>query len=248
MIIPRQKSYSDFTSFTNILAHYSQKIGLDWLKGIGRTVIDALKNFAKKFKHFIAGKPTKEHETNHTESKQKSFSDLSLNSDFNVYSKVIPGYSELVALSEIGKDMFKKQQIPANVGDNIFKYFPSYFGVVDPETINKYRKDYIDNNNGDWAEILFLYGGELVYVWDFDKNSWYVLDKTHTPVKEFKLVNNNIFLTILQNFDPEKDNVLKMRLEYLEKSNPNAAEFFKSYCKLMQDMTLYSAKKLSQKL
>lgn len=237
MILKRQKIYSD-SAILETLSNFGKILRLKYLANLGKQFWQKLKDLAKRFKHFVVGKKVDEHNDeirqDHVEPRQKKFSKISLNADAFTYFKEIPSYKELMTCSAAEDKMLEKNQATEGFKDYIYKYFPSFQGLCLPNTINEYRKDYISTDDGDWSEILFLYGGELVYIWDFDRNSWYVLDKTYVPKKEWKIEGTkNLFKVLLSSFDREKDELLNRRLESLKEKDENLYRSMEQYCDIM---------------
>ena len=243
MILKRQKIYSD-SAILEILSNFGRILGLKYLAKIGKQFWQKLKDLAKRFKHPVTGKPTKGYDIKHKET-TKNFSDVSLNADFSEYSKKIPFYELLTNLAAVEKKILKMQNTSEDEIDFIYKYFPSFQGLCDPETINLYRKNYIKSENKDFAEILFAFGGELVYVWDFDNNSWHVFDTTYSPSKGWELTSKNIFESLRQTFDENENELLKNRLKTVEDKYPEQHKVLKKYCKDM--LNLVEAASISAK-
>ena len=196
-------------------------------------VVGFFKGLASKIKHYIKGTPSKEHIGDHKEEpREKQFSETL---DFKEYCKLIPGYKELCALSTFNFRILKK--LSTENRKFIWKYFPSFLVVANPETINEYRKDFREKYGQDYSEILFAYGNEIDFVWDFDKEGWYVRDHTYTPLKEYKVTNNDILGAIKAVFDPSKNPLLKARVDKWMGEEKFASQFnMQEYCNIILEM------------
>lgn len=201
------------------------------------------KGLASKIKHFIKGTPVKEHTGDHKEEpREKQFSEVPKELDFQGYCKVIPGYKELCALSSMNFRVLEKLS-PEN-RKFIWKNFPSFLVVANPETINKYREDFREKYGQDYSEIMFVYGNEIDFVWDFDKEGWYVRDHTYTPLKEYKISNNDILGAIKVVFDPSKNPLLKARVDRWMNEEKLASQFnMREYCNVVLNLIDFFVKR-----
>ena len=233
MIIKRQKTYSFGRTIINWTRGVISKIGQ-----LLNNVLIGIKNVAKH----IVGKrgECKEHTAKigeHEKNVEKSFSDVPLKADLSQYCKSIPDYAKLCALKKFNKDLL--EGTPDRVLGLIKRCFPSFLGLAEPEIITEYREDYINSKEcpGDYAEILFTFGEELVYLWDFDKESWFVQDRTYNPMKEWK-INGSILKAIRENFDPLKNPLLQKRVDAWEKNFSDQDEPIKNYMRVYCKMLL----------
>lgn len=199
-------------------------------------VIGFFKGLASKVKHYLKGMPVKEHTGDHKEEpREKQFSDVPEELDFKEYSEVIPGYERLCLMSATNFRILSKLT-PEN-RKFIWKNFPSFLVVADPETINRYRKDFREAYGSDYSEILFSYGNEIDFLWDFDKEQWYARDHTYSPSKEYLIKNNDIFKAIRETYDPSKNPLLKARLEKWEGDEKLSKSFnMRGYCEAILEM------------
>ena len=195
-------------------------------------IIGFIIGLVNEVRHVVWGIQAKRHRSNDvhekTVAKEKSFSDVPLTDDFSEYCKAIPRYKDLAGFYSWNHKSMK--DLPEKVKVFIYKGYPSFFGLETPEKITEYRKDYMQSKEapGDYAEILFTYGGELVYVWDFDKQCWYVQDRTYTPQKEW-MIKGDVLDALRIHFDPKKNPLLEQRIKvWEEKTGGN--EFMKLYC------------------
>lgn len=148
-------------------------------------------------------------------SQEKSFSEVPRDAKFRDYCKSIPGYEKLEVLKIINLEILKN--LSTEKRKFIWKYFPSILTVSSPEEINSFRDDNINSpepKNGDYAEVFFAYGNELVFIWDFDRKGWFVQDLTYSPFKEIKIEDNDI-LGYLKNyaFNPKVNKLLGKRVK-----------------------------------
>jgi hypothetical protein len=239
MIILRQKRYSFGRNVVNWSKGVISKIGQ-----LLNNVLVGIKNFAKHIKG--GGKEVKEHTAKmgeHGKNLERAFSDVPIKADFNQYCKAIPDYANLYALKKFNNTIL--EGTPDKVLGLIKKCFPSFLGLVEPEVITEYREDYINSKEcpGDYAEILFTFGEELVYLWDFDKQSWYVQDRTYNPRKEW-MISRRILEALKINFDPSKNQLLQSRLESWEKSFSDQPDGIKYYMRRYCDRLLGAINKM----
>ena len=195
-------------------------------------VIGFFKGLASKFSHWISGKPSNDHEKekiHSTNLEKKQFSDVSLDADYKEYCKIIPKYEELSVLSSLNYKLL--DQLTKENRKFIWQVFPSFLVISSPEKINEFRKDFIDKFGEDYAEIMFSFGGEIDYIWDFDRESWYTRDHTYNPAKEWKISGNDIIGCIKQTFNPEMNDLLKERLKKWESDEKLSSQFdMRKYC------------------
>ena len=210
-----------------------------WPGTIVGAIFGLLKGIVTKIKHLIKGTPTSDHEpVQHADSldRERAFSDVSLDADIYEYMKVIPGYKELIKLNVINNNILNGMR-DEDV-ELVWKLLPSFLSVSSPNKINKYREDYMnsDEKPGDYAEILFTYGNELVYLWDFDRKAWYIQDRTYNPSKEWKIEKGDILSAIAMNFNPEKNELLKYRIGKDSDRVPKSwSDWAEAYCKIILD-------------
>ena len=207
---------------------------------LARGTFMLLRRLAMQFRHWICGKPVQsEHAEEHNDEqvKEKEFSDVPLDADIEEYCKVIPGYKDLLTLQamnfEILKGLNKDQK------EVIWKLLPSFLVIAGPKTIREYREDYMNAKecSGDYAEILFSFGNELVYLWDFDRKKWYVQDRTYSPHKEWTFPNEYLLGAIAEAFNPDKNELLRHRVgRGNDKAPEEWTKFAESYCKLLLNL------------
>ncbi len=261
MIILRQKNYSEFSDtvlnwakkFTPRIPIGNIRLNIIWpgtvLGALVGVFVGGIKELAKIFKHSKSinsiGKPSTEHINTEEHSandliRERHFSDTPLKSDFFDYCKVIPGYKSLAYLNNLNFKLLEGTS--EDWKKNIWKYFPSFLVLSTPEEITSYRKDYLSAENpSDYAEILFMYGNELKLIWDFDRESWYVMDFTYNPPKEWKIGGKEDLEKVLLNFcDPDKDELLKHRIESAK--DESMANLLKKYCSILSSMVKDSFK------
>lgn len=194
-------------------------------------LIAGLKN---KFSHPKVGSVEKDHSNtnvihNANMTQQKAFSDRGISKlDFKQLCEEVPGYDKIALLCNMNWDLLDKLS-----NDNkmfIWKNFPSFLIVAKPDQIYAYRQDFISKSNEDYSEILFTFGNELVYLWDFDKKYWSVQDRTYSPKKEWR-IEGDILDGIKHTFDPKNNQLLQKRIEAFE-SDPELANSFniRKYC------------------
>lgn len=209
-------------------------LGKQLIKGplkIIKGVWDFFRGMASKIKHHIPGKPVKEHTKTHPEEGEitKQFSDSP------EYCKIIPGYEELSVLSSLNFKILKP--LGPEGRKFIYKYFPSFLLVVDPETINRYREDFRKKYGQDYSEIMYAFGGEMDFLWDFDKEKWYAKDTTYNPAKEYEIRGNDILGALSIIFDPTKNKLLRARLEMWESDEYLSGKFdMRKYCETILKM------------
>lgn len=220
--------------FTPRIPIGNTKLYLLWPGTIIGALVGVFKALVSKFKHTdnTTGKPCNEHQDTEHTAGEKRFSDVPLEADFDEYCKIIPGYKNLAYLNSLNFRLL--DGVPEESKRLIWKYLPSFLVLATPKDIREYRKDYLsDENPRDYAEILFMFGNELVFIWDFDTEAWYIQDKTYKPQKEWRIGNSKKeeLLQALAKFcDPERDELLKHRLEAMD---PDHREMFTNYCKIL---------------
>lgn len=245
MIILRQRVSSDFKeSMLNWTRNLSPRFTINsiifstvaWVKSLaGR-----LRLLAGRFKHGDnkLGNQCEEHKLlgHHDISglvKEKEFSNIS--KTFEEYCDLIPGYKSLAYLNNLNFKLLEGTS--EELKKYIWTYFPSFFVLAKPDEIDQYREDYLsDPNPQDYAEILFMYGNELVFLWDFDKKSWYLLDKTYKPQKEWRIDGGKDGLrqALLKFCDSERDELLKRRIETIKSKEGSKA--IRDYCSALIDL------------
>lgn len=247
MIILRQKKFSRFSDtvldwakkFTPRIPIGNTRLYILWPGTIIGALVGVFKGLADKFKHGTSnnvGKPCTEHELEHTSKdvfKERKFSDVDLESTFEDYCNIIPGYKSLAYLNNLNFELLKGTS--EDYKKTLWTYFPSFFVLSRPNEINDYRRDYLsDDDPQDYAEILFMYGDELIFLWDFNRENWYVLDKTYTPKKEWKITNGKEGLrdVLLNMCDPEKDALLKHRISAAK--DQEMVKIMENYCKTLR--------------
>lgn len=203
-----------------------------------KTYFQALKEIAKRIKHKIQGRQTSEHpQAIHGDESQKSFSDVSLDPTLENYTKTVPGYSNLQSLSIKNLKYLLDMGLTAENIAVIQKLFPSFISLADPKKITLFRNDYINGEKGDYAEILFMYGNEVDFIWDFDKESWYLRDHTFTPSKEYIINDGRLKEAIRNLFNPDSDELLRHRIEKWEAKEDLNEDFnVRSYCEYMLNL------------
>ncbi len=251
MIILRQKEYSEFSDtvlnwakrFTPRIPIGNTKLYLLWPGTIIGALVGVFKGLVNKFKHTDnkTGKPSNEHDIEHTSGellKERKFSDIP-ETTFEDYCKVIPGYKNLAYLNTINLETLKDYDYDWK--RFIWMYFPSFLVVASPNEITEYRNDYLsDENPQDYSEVLFMYGNELVFIWDFDRKAWYVQDKTYKPMKEWRIgdgrnAKEDLKKALINFCDPSKDELLKHRIEATS-SNQDTVQSFYDYCDKLRNL------------
>ena len=243
MIILRQKNYSTFgdtvwswaKKFTPRIPIGNTRLFILWPGTLLGALVGVFKGIASKFKHTdnTIGKPCNEHQNTEHSVGEKRFSDVPIEADFEEYCKVIPGYKNLAYLNTLNFKLL--DDVPEESKRLIWKYLPSFLTVSTPKDIEVYRKDYLsDETPRDFAEILYMYGNELVFIWDFDTEAWYIQDKTYKPQKEWKIGNKkeDLLQLLIKFCDPERDGLLKHRLEAMD---PDYRDMFTNYCKILRN-------------
>lgn len=232
MIILRQKEYGEVWDKTIEWAkHLTPRIPLSKTTGlrilwpgtlVGAAIglfIGVCKKLAKLFKHISKNNNKINPSNDHSKSVEKRFSDVPVHANMGDYLLNIPEYGKLLALFKYNHEILKT--FPEENKKLLWKIFPGYLVVANGEEINGYRKDYMKekSNPGDYSEILFMYGNELVFLYDFDRKAWYVQDRTYNPKKEWKIADGKLFDYILDMFDPKNDELLKRRIDKWKELN-----------------------------
>ena len=240
MIILRQKTYSvgKIIQWAKDSMPKISKNILYGLKSFLSSLGDIMTKLKNSVKHIITRvKENKDHDTSsHNSALEKTFSDMPRKADLLEYCEAIPSYDRLMRLQEINKSIIR--DLPGDMQEFIWRHFPSFLVLASPKQMNEYRKDYMNNKNkdlaGDYTEVLFTYGNELVYLWDFDVKAWYVQDRTYSPQREWE-IDGNILDAIKINFDPKKNSLLKMRLEKWEKmtKDEDLRGYMRWYCNFL---------------
>lgn len=195
--------------------------------------------------HYISGKISqlfhKNSDKSHLqEAKKEVISEQKSFSDIYDYSDLIPGYYTLWTANDVCRDAIAKLDIVSSSSDlKIFMEEFPYISIMSPNTIDRWRQDYKNDGDGDWSEIIFMYGTELTYIWDFERKNWYVKDSTYNPAKEFYIGSNekSIVQNIINSFDPEKDTVLGDKIKDIRKRGKGTeiADKIEKYCEIVRD-------------
>lgn len=160
-----------------------------------------------------------------TEVTKLSFEDL---------AKEIPGYYKLVCLCKWNCDLLK--DFHSDNREIIYKYFPSFLSVCDPNMIYDFRKGNVKRAGLDTAVILSAYGEELLYYWNFNLKSWYVRDSAFNPAREFR-IEGDILQAIKIVFDPKKNPLLEQRLQAWESNEELESKFsMREYVKVILEL------------
>ena len=193
-----------------------------------RNAFDKLKSGIKKLGHhvmagisrFFKNLPNNIHKLIlHRGEKEKLFSELSSEEKEDIYRKVYD-FEENNENYKILKSLVKeywKRLGPIENDPKLMKVLyencPTLLHLVHWQTIEEYVCDFYQNSGEKYSEILFMYGGTLVFLYDFDKNFWSVQDWTYNPKKEWTFDSKLLFKIIARYFDPEHDAVYKHFLD-----------------------------------
>jgi len=217
----------------------------NWIKGLSKSIGGMLKKLSLRFKHPVKGVPIKgkvdkSHKIEANFKKTKRFSDISTDLGLEEYCKLIPGYQQLW-LSLSFANMILLDNISFENKKFICDYFPSLIILSSPDQINKYRQDYMSDIGIDMSEILFTFGDELVYGWNFDQKAWCVQDRTYNPAKEWRISDNSkIFNCIAYSFDPDHNTLLQQRINVWEGEGNNEVFNMREYCNVLRDLLMRS--------
>ena len=150
-------------------------------------------------------------------------------SEADVY--IAYGYLDVLPLFSLSLEYFdikNEADLDKFFSSWIYKYFPTFVGLRSPETILKYRNDYIKLGYGDFAEVIPLIGSGLVYMYDFEEEGWYIrkLDDSFTMTL---VDNSHIFKSLRNEFDPTVNKSLGQKLSALREDDPELATYLEIY-------------------
>ena len=241
MVILRNKQFSIWSSTVDWAKKFTPRIPIGENAKLyflwPGTILGAMVGFIKgiKEKHSITGSTSNDHGKGDHGPLEKKFSDVPMDADFNEYCKEIKEYAKLAALSSYNFRILKS--VPEEGQKFIWKCFPSFMVLAKPEEIRSYREDYMSDPSakgaGDYAEVLFTFGNELVYLWDFDRKAWYVQDRTYNPRKEWRIKDNDLFGAIEINFDPKYNKLLANRLDAWDNKYGDTGFDMRKYCECL---------------
>lgn len=206
-----------------------------------------LKSLGTKLKsigHYIKGKAIsaihlmKIHKNNPSE---KHFSDISQN---QLVTELPKGYNYLNAIRVVS-NIYNVKVMGLETIKHFQKVFPTLDGLVPPDKIKEFREDFKKDSNGkqDFSEIIFIYGEELVYLYDYKNSYWFARDTTYKPMKEYFIGDSKAaFKSIAGAFDTEKDEILRNRINVLE--NKDTVDWMYKYCNFMKKQLLKYADRL----
>ena len=117
-------------------------------------------------------------------------------------------------------------------------HMPTFQDILSSTSIEKYSKDY----DYKWTEVMYTYMNndahnfELLLLYDFEKNDWYVEDFTYNSPQEYKISSLKDYLLLL--FNPKRDLFLASKIAFFSKKDTSG--YFKSiipeYLKWHEDM------------
>lgn len=81
--------------------------------------------------------------------------------------------------------------------------------LLSVEKITEYRKDSISNEKDDYSEILFMFGGKLVFGFNFSKNYWFIRCNTKNINKSWKIKEGDFWNAVSYTFTTFDKNKLK---------------------------------------
>jgi hypothetical protein len=147
-----------------------------------------------------------------------------------------PYYSEFVKLKKMSNTMFGIKNYHT---DQYSKLFPTLSGLALPPDIKKFRQDYIKFDKHDLAEVLYVFGDDIIVYYDFDESRWFILDTTTSKQSEYK---NVPFSALADLFNEDKDPLLKKILAELEKKNPEEAKNIREKNSALEEILIKLAK------
>jgi flagellar motor switch protein FliG len=89
------------------------------------------------------------------------------------------------------------------------------------------------------AEVLYVFGDDIIVYYDFDESRWFILDTTTSKQSEYK---NVPFSALADLFNENKDPLLKKRLAELEKKNPEEAKNIREKNSALEEILIKLAK------
>lgn len=125
------------------------------------------------------------------------------NSEYNRCRKDLPPeYFKLEKLKNIVENIILEN----NFTEDFKKVYrsssiPGYMNLLSIEKIAEYRKDSIKNRRDDYSEILFMFGGKLVFGYNFSEQYWFIRSKTKNIDKAWKIKSGNFWKAITYTFN-----------------------------------------------
>lgn len=134
------------------------------------------------------------------------------NKEFDKCKKELPPeYNKLYKL----KSLIEKEISSDEEFTNDFKrlynssFIPGYMDLLSVEKITEYRKDSIKNGKDDYSEILFMFGGKLVFGFNFSKKYWFIRCNTRNMSKSWKIKEGDFWNAVSYTFTTFDKNKLK---------------------------------------
>lgn len=134
------------------------------------------------------------------------------NKEFDKCKKELPPeYNRLQKL----KSLIEKEISSDEEFTNDFKRLynsssiPGYMNLLSIEKITEYRKDSISKGKDDYSEILFMFGGKLVFGFNFSKNYWFIRCNTRNINKSWKIKEGDFWNAVSYTFTTFDKNKLK---------------------------------------